>query len=190
MKTLLLMRHGKSSWKHPDLSDHERPLTKRGIRASQQMGELVALKELVPQRILASSAVRAVETAHLLGQECHCGDNVIAVDEFYLAEPDVYINYLKTLPDEIERVMIVGHNPGLESLPQMLSGQVETLPTAVVAHLFLPITGWKNLSIDTEGELIDLWRPKELPDDLFEKEAEKKPKKVEKVKPKKKSKKK
>jgi phosphohistidine phosphatase len=199
MKTLLLMRHGKSSWKHPELADRERPLTKRGVKASQLMGELIVLKELVPQRIFSSSAVRTIETAQNLGAACECGDRITAVDEFYLAEPDIYINYLKTLPDDLERVMVIGHNPGLESLLQILSGQIETLTTAVVAYLSLPVKSWKDLSSETEGELIELWRPKEIPEDFFVKQAEKKTKKEKvvktevkekEVKPKKKSKKK
>lgn len=194
MKTLLLMRHGKSSWKHPELSDRERPLTKRGIRASLHMGEFMVLKELVPQKIITSSAVRALETARLLAQKCQREDAIIAVDELYLAEPDLYINYLKTLPDDLERVMVVGHNPGLESLLQMLSGRIEMLTTAVVAFLSLPIKSWSELSSETEGDLIELWRPKELPEDLFEKEIAKKPKpqkaKEKEEKTKKKSKKK
>ncbi len=186
MKTLLLMRHGKSSWKHPELADRERSLTKRGVKASQHMGEFIAHKELVPQRIISSSAVRALETARLLAQECQCGDNITAVDELYLAEPDLYINYLRTLPDDLERVMVVGHNPGLESLLQMLSGKIEMLTTAVVAYLSLPINSWKDLNGETEGELIDLWRPKKLPEEIVEKDSGKKPKpkkaKVEKAK--------
>ena len=136
-----------------------------------------------------SSAVRTLETAHLIGQKCGCDNQVIAVDEFYLAEPDIYINFLKTLPDDLERVMVIGHNPGLESLLQILSRQIEPLPTAVLAHISLPIKSWKELTNEIEGELIDLWRPKELPEDLFEKETEKKPKekKVKEEKPKKKS---
>jgi phosphohistidine phosphatase len=192
MKTLLLMRHGKSSWKNTELSDRDRPLSKRGIKASQHMGELLALRELVPQRIFASQAVRALETARILGEECNCSENIVSVDEFYLAEPDKYINFLKTLPDDLERVLVVGHNPGMESLLQILSGQVLSLPTAVIAYLSLPLKKWENLSAETEGELIELWRPKELPEDLFvkggekEKEKKQKPKskKIEEEKPK------
>jgi phosphohistidine phosphatase len=181
MKTLLLMRHGKSSWKHPELADRDRPLAKRGVKASQHMGEFLAHKELAPQHIFASSAVRALETARLIGSECQCGDNITAVDEFYLAEPDIYINYLKTLPDDLERVMVVGHNPGMESLLQILGGEIRTLPTAVIAYLSLPLISWKDLNSETEGQLVEIWRPKEIPEELPEKEVAKK-KKTRKVK--------
>lgn len=169
MKTLLLMRHAKSSWKQPDLSDRERPLTKRGIKASKLMGEFIFEKELVPQKIYTSSAVRALDTARFIEQSSKSEGSIVAVDEFYMAEPDVYYNFLKTLPDDLERVMLIGHNPGLESLLQMISGRIDVLPTAVVAYVSLPVDSWRELNGDTHGELIELWKPKELFDDQLEK---------------------
>jgi phosphohistidine phosphatase len=165
MKTLLLMRHAKSSWKHPELSDQERPLTKRGIKASKRMGEFIIEKELVPQKIFTSSAVRALDTARFVEQSAQTTDSIVAVDEFYMAEPDIYYNFLKTLPDDLERVMLVGHNPGLESLLQLISGRIDVLPTAVVAYVSLPVNSWRDLNGETAGELIEVWRPKELFDE-------------------------
>jgi phosphohistidine phosphatase len=173
MKTLLLMRHAKSSWKDKHISDRERPLLKRGVKAAKNMGEFIAEKELIPQKIFSSSAVRTLETARVVSKVCDCSAALVAVDEFYLAEAEIYINYLKTLPDDLERVMIIGHNPGLESLLQILSGRIDMLNTAVVAHLILPIKSWAEINNETEGELVELWRPKEL----FEVDAEKKKKK-------------
>jgi phosphohistidine phosphatase len=180
MKTLLLMRHAKSSWKDTDLSDQERPLTKRGIKTSKNMGEFITGKELVPQKIYTSSAVRALDTARFVSQACHCEDIIVAVDEFYMAEPDIYYNFLKTLPDDQERVMLVGHNPGLESLLQLLSGRIDVLPTAVVAFISLPVSSWKDLNGETPGELIEIWRPKELFDSHDEKKKDKKKKSAKK----------
>jgi phosphohistidine phosphatase len=176
MKTLLLMRHAKSSWKHPELEDQARPLAKRGERDAHRMSELIERRELIPQRILSSSAVRAAETGRIFCQ--HSGSQIPLnlLDELYLAEAEVYLAQLKNLPDEIERVMVIGHNPGLESLLQILSGQLETLPTAVVAYISLPINHWKELSPSTEGELIELWRPKELPVEEEKKKDKKKAK--------------
>jgi phosphohistidine phosphatase len=174
MKTLLIMRHGKSSWDDPKLADRERPLTKRGVKSSLTIGELVAEKELVPQRIISSTAVRAIETANLVSQKCGCESTLVGADELYLAEPDAYLSLLRGLPDELERVMVVGHNPGLEMLLQMLSGEIETLATAVLAHVVLPIESWKELKSDTEGHLVEIWRPKELAAAQEEKESPKK----------------
>lgn len=182
MKTLLLVRHAKSSWKHPELDDHDRPLARRGERDARRMGELIERRELIPQQILSSSAVRAAQTARIFCD--HSGNEIplSLLDDLYLAEAETYISQLKSLPDDIERVMVIGHNPGLESLLQILSGQIQTLPTAVVAYLSLPIDRWQDLAATTEGELIELWRPKELPKEEVEKEKkkEKKPARKEK----------
>jgi phosphohistidine phosphatase len=177
MKTLLLMRHGKSSWKHPELPDHDRPLAKNGLRDARRMGELIERRELLPQLVLSSSAVRAADTARIFCEICACTDNIIYEDSLYLAEADTYISQLKALPDSIERVMLVGHNPGLESLLQMLSTRVESLPTAVIAYITLPVKQWSEITNATEGELIEIWRPKEFPE---EKPESKKKTKVEK----------
>jgi phosphohistidine phosphatase len=172
MKTLLIMRHGKSSWKDPDLPDRERPLAKKGIKASRRMGLFIQEKELIPQRILCSSARRSVQTAQLFCETCGCPDTVEVLDELYMAEAETYIRALQNLPDELERVMIIGHNPGLEFLLQMLSGELVSLPTSVIAHLTLPIQHWSELNDHTEGSLIEVWKPKELPEEIIEQEKE------------------
>jgi phosphohistidine phosphatase len=162
MKTLLLMRHAKSSWKETDLSDHERPLNKRGQKDAPRMGSILTDRELVPQRILSSTAVRARQTAEAVVETSGFQGEVTFMDRLYMAEAEEYIAVLRELPDDIERVMVVGHNPGLETLLQLLSGLIETLPTAVVAHLALPIQNWAELTTETNGEIVDIWRPKEL----------------------------
>jgi len=162
MKTLLIMRHAKSSWKEKDLKDRKRPLSKRGKRNAPQMGELIKEKELVPQLILSSDAVRARQTAELLAQACGYTGEIRYLDDLYMAEADEYLAELRKLPEDIERVMVIGHNPGLESLLPLLADQVESLPTAAIAYLNLPIDSWKALNKKTKAELIEIWRPKDL----------------------------
>ncbi len=165
MKTLLIMRHAKSSWKDKDLKDRKRPLSKRGKRNAPQMGELIKEKELVPQIILSSDAVRAHQTVELLTGTSGFSGKVQYDDDLYMAEADEYLDSLRKVSDDFERVMIVGHNPGLESLLPLLTGRVESLPTAAVAHLTLPIDHWKELSKKTKAELVEIWKPKELETD-------------------------
>ena len=159
MKTLLLMRHAKSSWKQPDLPDHERPLNKRGKKDAPLIGSLIKEKELVPQKMMISSAVRAAETAKMLQDTSGFSGELECLDSFYLAEPNVYLEPLQSLPDEIERVMVIGHNPGLEGLLQILSGQILPLTAGEVAHLVLPIEHWNEVSLDCEGELVETFSP-------------------------------
>ncbi len=162
MKTLLIMRHAKSSWKDSDLKDSERPLNKRGKKDAPFMAEVLVEKELVPQRILSSTAVRAVETVKFLTEAMDYDQEILFLDAYYMAEPETYIEYIRQLPDNIERVMVMGHNPGLEGLVQILCGQVESLPTAAVAHLAIPVDSWQDLTLDTECHLVDLFLPQEL----------------------------
>ena len=196
MKNLLLMRHAKSSWKDKDLPDHERTLNKRGRRDAPMMGELLAERELIPEIIISSSALRARQTAELVAENAGYTGNITYLDRLYMAEVDEYINALNDLPDDVDPVMLIGHNPSMETLLQMLSGQIESLPTAVIAHLRLPIESWAELTLNKQGELVEIWRPKELREEqgeVKEKEKEKekeKPKAEEKGKGKEKKKKK
>jgi phosphohistidine phosphatase len=162
MKTLLVMRHAKSSWKEEDLSDHERPLNKRGKKDAPMMGHLLLEKELIPQVILSSSALRARLTIDAIRESMGFNGDVEYLDAFYMAEPGAYLEKLRTLPGDLERVMIVGHNPGLEGLVQILSHRVESLSTSAIAHLVLNIKDWSELSEDTECELIELWKPRDF----------------------------
>ena len=162
MKTLLLMRHAKSSWKDKDLPDQERPLNKRGKKDAPIMGHWLKEQKDVPQRILSSSAQRARQTAESVVEASGYKGEVDYLDRLYMAEVDEYLNTLKELPDNLDRIMIIGHNPGLETLLQILSGKIESLPTAVVANLSLPIDHWADLSAETPGELVEIWRPREV----------------------------
>jgi phosphohistidine phosphatase len=159
MKTLLIMRHAKSSWKDENLADHDRPLKKRGEYDAVQMGERIRKNDLTPQRIISSTAKRALKTAELVAEACHYEERIIATHEFYGADPDNFLGVLRQLDDGDECVMVVGHNPDLEALLESLTGAMESLPTAAVAQVTLPIDSWEALTEDTPGKLIQLWAP-------------------------------
>jgi phosphohistidine phosphatase len=82
--------------------------------------------------------------------------------DLYAAWPDAYIETLNVLPDNYERVMVVGHNPGLEELLEILTDEFERMPTATLAVISLPIASWREISLETRGELVSIYRPKEL----------------------------
>jgi len=161
MKTLLILRHAKSSWKKPGLTDYDRPLNKRGKLDAPRMGELIGEKALVPDLIISSSAKRARQTAEKVAQSCGYRNEVRLEDDLYLAYPDVIIGILRFLPDELNSVMVVGHNPGVEELLRLSTGREEVMPTAALAHIILPIRVWSEMNSRTTGELVHLWRPKE-----------------------------
>ena len=161
-KTLLILRHAKSSWKDEKLKDIDRPLKRRGEEDAVVIGKVLTVAELVPQVILSSPAKRAKQTAELVVSEAKFKGELRFVDAFYMGEPENYLGELKELPDEIERVMIIGHNPGLEALLQLLDGKVNSLPTGSLAYLVLDIKHWSDLTKSTVGELISFWEADEI----------------------------
>ena len=163
MKTLLVLRHAKSSWKDSSLEDHDRPLNKRGKADAPRMGKLIREQELVPDLIVSSTARRAKKTAEEVADESKFSGEVVLEKRFYLASPVSMVEILKEIPDpSADRVMIVGHNPGQEELVRALTGADETFPTASLAQIELPIDRWADLELTTQGKLVGLWRPKEL----------------------------
>ncbi len=162
MKTLLIMRHAKSDWDNSKLSDHARPLNKRGKQDAPQMGKLLKEHDLVPDMIMTSTAERALTTAELVVLACDYDGELVTTNSFYHADPATYLEVLQGVDDQYKRVMIVGHNPGMEELVADLTGVAEHFTTANIAHVELPISSWSQLNEDTTGKLLNLWRPKEV----------------------------
>ncbi len=162
MKSLLILRHAKSSWKIKYLSDHDRPLNKRGKRDAPRMGQLMRNEDLVPDLILTSSAERASETAAAVAEACGYEDEIQIVRSFYHGSIGSYHDVLSQVKEENSLVLMVGHNPGLEDFLEELVGAWERMPTAALAHISLPIRKWKNFDERIEGHLENLWVPREL----------------------------
>ena len=162
MRTLLILRHAKSSWNYPELSDYDRPLNRRGKRDAPRMGTYLREQGLIPDRILSSSAKRARRTASKVAKACGYAGKVKKLDAFYDAVPGVFFETLQALPKKYECVMVVGHNPTMEHLVTYLTGQIRRMPTAALAHIELPIQRWEALDLNTGGTLVNLWTPKTL----------------------------
>ena len=190
-KTLLLMRHGKSSWRDKTLPDFQRPLKQRGAEAAAEIAEILHENELIPQIILSSPALRASQTAEIIAKVCNLEQKITYVNSFYMGETREFVEQLHQLDDGLERVMIVAHNPGLEAFMQLLDGKLEALPTAALAYISLDLHKWSDFTKDTTGELIGYWDPEILEEQAKESEMgkDKKDKKDKKEKKEKKEKK-
>ena len=163
MKTLLILRHAKSSRENPNLTDHDRLLNDRGRRDAPRMGKLIWREALTPDLIISSTAVRASNTADGAAARCGYERKVQREGKLYLADPAGTVDVLRRVRDgAAATVMIVGHNPGLEQLVELLTGEEETLPAAALAQVALPIDRWRDLRLTTRGKLVNVWRPKEL----------------------------
>src|SRR5919198_2099009 len=119
-KILLILRHAKSSWKEPDLQDHDRPLNKRGKRDAPRIGKLLMELDLVPDLIISSTAKRAKDTAKAVGEASKYNGRIELNPSLYGTDFDSYLRALRLVPDDFNKVLIVGHNPALEELVSLL----------------------------------------------------------------------
>jgi len=172
-RSLLLLRHAKSSWADHTVSDRARPLNPRGERAAALMGVYLGQRGAPPSLVLCSTAQRARQTQERISGLMTVEPVVRHLEELYLATPDEILGLLRELPDPTRRVLVIGHNPGLEELAFELVGEVADgrgsafeglkrgLPTAGLVELDLGETGWRELS-PASCRLIDFGAPKDL----------------------------
>ena len=166
-RKLLLLRHGKSDWK-TDKNDFDRPLQDRGKRGAQRIGVWLATNAMIPDYVISSPAERALVTAEKCCKAMGQGsDNILQQQKIYLADVDDLLEVLRQIPAEASRVMLVGHNPGLEELLLSLTGgDVELaedgklLPTATLAILEIE-ENWSDLK-QGSARLLKVIRPRAL----------------------------
>ena len=127
MRTLILLRHLKSSWDDPGLPDHDRPLAPRGRRAGKRIrGEIQDAGIAAPQLVLCSSAVRAVGTWKAICAGVPEGRRVEIEPGLYAASAESLLERLKGVPDEVGTVLLIAHNPGIGDLAVGLAGTGDT----------------------------------------------------------------
>jgi phosphohistidine phosphatase len=162
MKSVLILRHAKSSWTHPELNDHDRPLNKRGKRDAPLIGELLKNEQLIPEYIISSNAKRADSTAKIVAKAAGYKGEIALNQSLYAARPAAYIDVLRHLSNEYARVLMVGHNPGLEELVSMLTGESHSLSTCSLVHIQLRVNKWTEMDNKTKGKLSGIWHPRDL----------------------------
>jgi phosphohistidine phosphatase len=153
MHTLYLLRHAKSSWADPTLSDWERPLAPRGRRDGKRVAEQLARLGIEPELVLCSPAERTRETLELLRPGLGATAAIRLETELYAASSDQLLERVRLVPESVANVMVIGHNPGLQELALALASagaELERLkakfPTAALATLTLAETPWGRLS--------------------------------------------
>jgi phosphohistidine phosphatase len=165
MKRLYLLRHAKSSWKDTSLPDHDRPLAGRGRRAAKAIARHLREQDLAPQLVLCSTARRARETLERIQSDL-CAATVELEHDLYAASADALLERLRRLPDTVESVMLIGHNPGLQDLALDLarspaSDLATKFPTAALATLEIRTSNWQELDHKT-AEIVAFVRPRDL----------------------------
>lgn len=164
MKTLFIVRHAKSSWDDPDLSDEERPLLEKGIKKTSRVIEYLNDNHISADLILSSPAVRAVETARLIAKGIrYPKEKITLMPEIYHFDSAHILRELRGLSDNIQSVMIVGHNPGVTQLASHLMGkELEWLPTSAIAGIDFHTDHWGRIS-DSRVSMRFMIHPKMLP---------------------------
>lgn len=165
MKTLWLLRHAKSSWKDATLSDHDRPLKKRGRNAAVVIATVLVEQEPFPDAILCSTAVRARETWEIVSDTIQSQRSVPSVEyraDLYHASSETMRDILAGLPDDHASVLLVGHNPGLEEFVVEITATEVEIPTAALVKIEFPADSWPAAATTGKGTLVRVWRPREL----------------------------
>jgi len=167
MRRVFLLRHAKSSWVDSGLADHDRPLAPRGRRATKLLREHLRHESVAPAVVLCSSARRARETLEGIAPALAEEVPFRIERELYASSAQQLLERLRTLDDEAESVMLIGHNPGLERLALSLSGSGEPLaamrrkyPTGALATLEFA-GSWSELAAGS-AELTGFVTPKGL----------------------------
>lgn len=166
-RELLILRHGKSDWSKP-IDDFHRPLKKRGRKNATRIGAWVRAQEIVPDIVLSSPAVRALETARIAAKAMQFPVQEIQQEKaIYEADLDRLLQILRAVPKSGRRILLVGHNQGIEQLVQYLgAGKIHVpedgklMPTAALAR-FRVARPWKELDSGVV-EFFEIIRPRAL----------------------------
>ncbi len=162
---LYLMRHAKSDWSDPGTSDYDRPINHRGQKNAKRVGVWMVDNDFFPEKIVSSPAVRARQTAELLIQQLN-NVNLEKVQfdkDLYLASVDTLIECIQLYKSDLNSLMLIAHNPGMEQLVNYLLNTNAGMVNITTANL--AIIEFSKIDFDPEvdkGELIELIKPKEL----------------------------
>lgn len=146
MRTLYVLRHAKSDWNAAYGADHERPLNPRGIAAAKTMGRLLAERRELPDRILCSSALRTRQTIELAIAAGDWNRTPILEPALYLASPGTVLDLLCEQPDDVDSLLLVGHQPTCADLVRRLTGDPPPrFVTAALARVELDVDSWRQV---------------------------------------------
>jgi len=159
MKTLLVMRHAKSDWNADYGSDHERPLNDRGVDSARLMGKVLSDERQAPDLVITSTAVRAQTTAALAKEAGKWAADIVAEPGLYGAGADTAVQVASRAPD-VDRLMLVGHQPTWSNLVLKLTGERVEMKTATVVVVEFDIDNWSALP-DEQGRLTAVFQPRD-----------------------------
>ncbi len=166
MKQLCLVRHAKSDWDHPGLSDHDRVLNERGRRDGPRMAAALRSRGVVPDLVVTSTAVRAATTAEMLAEGLGVPkERILRLPELYLAQPRTILRVVQGLDEAVGTALVFGHNPGMHEAVCLLgAGGIESFPTLATAWFEVRAEHWGEIEWG-DGRLLELLVPRALGED-------------------------
>lgn len=146
-KTVMIMRHAKSSWENSSAGDHERGLIDKGIIRTKKVAEFMIVNNIIPQLLLSSTAKRAIETAKIIAKSIsYEKDKIILSKKLYLSYTDDVFDELFEIDNKINSVMVFGHNPCFTDLVNMfVKKQIDNLPTSGMAVIEFKTDKWEEI---------------------------------------------
>lgn len=153
VKQVCFIRHAKSSWNHPEMSDFDRPLNDRGLHDAPMMAAKMMDLGLIPDYIITSGAMRAKTTA---GYFMHAAelpdDQFLVTKDIYEAGQEAVYEALRKAPDTADFVFVFGHNPTFTYIANAIAGvSIDNVPTCGIVHAQLFISSWKDFKPDIAG---------------------------------------
>ena len=148
MKTLFLIRHAKSSWDDLSLVDEARPLNVRGKRDAPEMGRRLANRGIHPDAILSSPAVRARTTAELIARELDADETLVVDHRLYATSADGLLEVIRAQDDDVDCLLVVGHNPEMDTLARRFSPLTPPMSTCAVLELHFDAAAWEGIRAD------------------------------------------
>lgn len=167
MKTIIMLRHAKSSWEDHSLPDFDRPLNKRGQKNAPFMGKKLKERQIMPDLILASTAKRAKMTAIAIAKEIgYPQKKIIFDDNMYLSSERYLLELVRNQDNMYATLMLFGHNPGFNNFANLLLKQnpLSNIPTAGVCCIRFDVDNWKKVQ-EGKGELVFFDYPKRYTDE-------------------------
>jgi len=160
IKNLFLVRHAKSSWKNPDLSDKERPLNKRGKTDAPLIGKMLNEKNIKPELMISSNTVRAKKTAFAIAKQIdYAKERIVVTDDIYEASSFDLLKRINEFDDDCNSIMLFGHNPAFTNLLNFLTNQsIVNIPTGGAAGIEFDCK-WNQIE-EGSGKLLFFIYPK------------------------------
>lgn len=157
------MRHAKSSWEDISSTDAERPIIPKGIKRTKKCCDFLIKNQIIPDKIWVSPAKRAAQTGQIMHDKLKLTSDIVPIPAFYGGSMDEMIKQIKKCPNDINHLLIVGHNPDFTELACSLAHKtiIDWLPTSGMVVLDFDTNKWSDI-LKSEVNVLQVVKPKEL----------------------------